>query len=214
MMIDLGDLLNAEAQPMRVEQVARAALLDDQNGDACPNYQSALHQALAEEPAPFGTEAYSDIYRHAATDGRWLAVSLITNAEREGDGATRLWSLAACAPDQDEQQQLKLHAVDESRHALAYLALLDLAFPGMTDPQFRLELRRLSPHYTLRTELFPVPGSPYAKPPTIDDFIQMNIAEIRTTIHHLMQRPALALHAPAENRDGMTPILDTLLRDE
>jgi hypothetical protein len=84
----------------------------------------------------------------------------------------------------------------------------------MTDPQFRLELRKLSPHYAMRMELFPVPGSPYAKAPSIDDFIQMNIAEIRTTIHHLMQRPALAAHAPARNRDGMTPILDSLLRDE
>ncbi|WP_141652450.1 hypothetical protein [Rhizobium grahamii] len=198
---------------MRVEQIARVAL-DGRSDDACPNYFSALREALADEPPPFGTKAYSDIYRNVASDGRWLAVSLITNAEREGDGATRLWSLAACSRDKDERLQLKVHAVDESRHALFYLALLDFAFPGMTDPQFRLELRKLSPHYSMHMEPFPVPGSPYAKTPSIDDFVQMNIAEIRTTIHHLMQRPALSVHATAENKGRITPILDSLLRDE
>ncbi|MGO8600885.1 hypothetical protein [Rhizobium ruizarguesonis] len=212
--MDVSDLLNAEPKPIRVEQVARAALFDGRRDDACPNYLSALHEALAEEPPPFGTRAYSDIYHDAASDGRWLAVSLITNAEREGDGATRLWSMAACSPDKHEQLRLKVHAVDESRHALFYLALLDFAFPGMTDPLFRRELRNLSPHYSMRMEPFPVPGSPYAKAPSIDDFVQMNIAEIRTTIHHLMQRPALSMHAPAQNKDGITPILDSLLCDE
>ena len=36
-----------------------------------------------------------------------MAKSLITNAEREGDGSTRLWSLAACAPNTEHKQLLK-----------------------------------------------------------------------------------------------------------
>ncbi len=212
--MDVSDLLNAEPELIRVEQVARVALAHASVDDGCPNYLSALCDALASEPPPFGTKSYSDIYRNAASDELWLAVSLITNAEREGDGATRLWSLASCSLNKDEQLQLKKHAVDESRHALFYLALLDLVFPGITDAQFRLEMRKLSPCYSMRMEPAPVPGSPYAKAPTIDDFIQMNIAEIRTTIHHLMQRPALAAHVSAQNKGAIAPILDLLLRDE
>ncbi|MGO4716207.1 hypothetical protein [Bradyrhizobium sp. 2TAF24] len=212
--MNVGDLLSADAEPARVERVAITALADGGIHDLCPSYLAALRRALADEPPPFGTRAYSELYRDAASDARWLAISLMTNAEREGDGAKRLWSLAACSTDTDHRRQLKEHAVDESRHALFYLALLDFAFPGLTEPSFRLALRQLSPRYALDTELVPVSGSPYAKPPTIDDFIQMNIAEIRTAIHHLMQRPALAAHAPAENFAGMQPILDALLRDE
>jgi hypothetical protein len=66
----------------------------------------------------------------------------------------------------------------------------------------------------MRTELFPVPGSPYAKVPTIDDFLQMNIAEIRTAIHHTMQRPALAEHCPPENVSKITNLQEALLKDE
>jgi hypothetical protein len=143
-----------------------------------------------------------------------MAVSLITNAEREGDGARRLWSLAACSDDIDERYRLKCHAIDESRHALLYLALLDLTFPNAVSPPFRLELEGLSPRYSMNQRLVAVEGSPYAKKPSIDDFLQMNIAEIRTTVHHIMQRPALAAHCSRENRSRITAIQDSLLRDE
>jgi hypothetical protein len=212
--MDVADLLTTEASSARIEAIARVALSQCYPRNHCPSYFSALETALVDEPPPFGTQAYADLYRNASSDGRWVAVSLMTNAEREGDGAKRLWSLSACSPNREQQQLLKVHAVDESRHALTYLALLDLAFPGVTEPSFRLELQQLSPHYSMRMELFAVEGSPYAKPPTIDDFLQMNIAEIRTTIHHLMQRHALAEHAPIGSQSQIRRILDALLQDE
>jgi hypothetical protein len=212
--MNTSSLLSAGSTEYRVAEIAKAALGAEALRDDCPNYLSALATALEDEPPPFDTPGYAALYRDASADAQWMAISLITNAEREGDGAKRLWSLSACSPDRDEQHLLKSHAVDESRHALFYLALLDHAFPGMTDPQFRVALRELSPHYAMRMELFAVAGSPYAKAPSIDDFIQMNIAEIRTTIHHLLQRPALAQHASENTYADMMPILDSLLRDE
>ncbi|HEX2093101.1 MAG TPA: hypothetical protein VHG28_11890 [Longimicrobiaceae bacterium] len=181
---------------------------------ACPIYLEALEKALEDEPPPFDTSGYADIYDQASTSPRWMAVSLITNAEREGDGAKRLWSLAACSDNPHVQQLLKQHAVDESRHALFYLALLDLTFPGIAEPAFREELNKLSPRFTLKQELAPVPGSPYAKKPTVDDFLQMNIAEIRTTIHHIMQRPAISRHCSPDQQKRVTSIQDSLLGDE
>jgi hypothetical protein len=143
-----------------------------------------------------------------------MATSLLTNAEMEGDGARRLWSLAACSSGAEEKAQLKRHAVDESKHSLMYLALLDLAFPNSVSPDFRRELRQLSPRFSMHRDLFPVAGSPYAKAATIDEFLQMNIAEIRTTIHHLMQRRAIKLHCPPENTSPVMRIQDSLLKDE
>ncbi|XXX81453.1 hypothetical protein WMF30_22100 [Sorangium sp. So ce134] len=207
-------LLRAEPSVDRVAAVARVALSQLDPPVECPRYLSALDEAIEAEPPPFGTEAYQAIYRAASASAQWLAISLMTNAEREGDGAKRLWSLAACSVDPEEQQLIKRHAVDESRHAMAYLSLLDLTFPDALDAAFRLELNKLSPGYTMGQELVAVEGSPYARKPSVDDFIQMNIAENRTTIHHIMQRLALAEHCPPANLPRATKILNSLLRDE
>jgi hypothetical protein len=42
----------------------------------------------------------------------------------------------------------------------------------------------------------------------------MNIAELRTAIHHIMQRPALARHGSPSCRKRVTRIQESLLRDE
>jgi tRNA isopentenyl-2-thiomethyl-A-37 hydroxylase MiaE len=198
----------------RVAEVARAALAQGSPRYDCPTYFAALDAALESESPAFGTAEYCDVFRAAAVDPQWLATSLITNAEREGDGATRLWSMAACSTEQELTDLLKRHAVDESRHSLAYLALLDLIFPGSVEPEFREELNQLSPRYAVDQEPVALEGSPYARAPSIDDFVQMNIAEIRTTIHHLMQRAALVEHCPAETAARAVAVLDMLLRDE
>lgn len=212
--MDVDTLLSTDLSSGRVALAARVALSRCSPDFECPIYFEALEKALEEEPPPFDTARYAEIYAESSVAARWMAISLITNAEREGDGAKRLWSLAACTDDAHVQQQLKRHAVDESRHALLYLALLDLTFPGAAQPAFREELNKLSPRFTLKQELAAVPGSPYAKKPTIDDFLQMNIAEIRTTIHHIMQRPALSRHCSPAQQKRVTSIQDSLLGDE
>lgn len=206
--------LNAEPHGTKVAKIAELAIEMFADLGGCPIYLTAIRQAIEHEPPPFDTGSYARLYREAAVDARWMAVSLITNAEREGDGSRRLWSLAAFAEDGETQHQLKRHAVDESRHSLMYLALLDLAFPGSVSQKFRAELRQLSPGFSSSEALYPVPGSPYAKLPTIDDFVQMNIAEIRTTIHHVMQRQALTRHCPDKNHQKLKLLQDRLLRDE
>jgi hypothetical protein len=212
--MDANDLLNTDASRGRVALAAQVALSHGGQTRDCPLYMEALEQALEDEPPPFDTARYAEIYLNASADWQWLAVSLITNAEREGDGAKRLWSLSACCSKPDVQALLKRHAVDESRHALFYLSLLDLVFPGGVDPAFRIELNQLSPGYSPKQDLVPVEGSPYAKEPTVDDFLQMNIAEVRTAIHHIMQRPAVAMHCPPDNHKRITSIQNALLRDE
>lgn len=210
----IAALLSGEVFGRRVATIARVALSLRGLDVSCPLYLLALEQALELEPPPFDTEGYADLYRGSSADPRWMATSLLTNAETEGDGARRLWSLAACSPDPEAKQQLKRHAVDESKHSLMYLALVDLAFPNALAPEFRRELRQLSPGFSMHEDLFPVEGSPYAKAATIDEFLQMNIAEIRTTIHHLMQRRAIKAHCPPENLAPVMRIQDSLLRDE
>lgn len=212
--MNVDALLSTDLSSGRVALAATVALAQCSPDFECPIYMEALETALEDEPPPFDTAHYAHIYEQSSVAPRWMAVSLIANAEREGDGSRRLWSLAACTPDEDVQNQLKRHSVDESRHALLYLALLDLTFPGAANPEFREQLNQLSPRFSLKQKLAPVPGSPYAKKATIDDFLQMNIAEIRTTIHHIMQRPAISYHVDPAQQKKVTSIQDSLLGDE
>ncbi|HSF05996.1 MAG TPA: hypothetical protein VLG10_09435 [Methylomirabilota bacterium] len=183
-------------------------------GSAWPHYRDALTTACRKAPPPFGTRAYGEIYRDAARDPCWMALSLVQNAEGEAEGSRHLWDLAACTPDARLAAQVKAHAIDESRHSRAYVAMLDLTFPGVVDDEFHAQLTRLSPGYTQRSPLEPHEGSPYASPITVDDLIQMNIAEIRTLVHHLLQRPVLLRYCAPERRYRLARLLDALRLDE
>lgn len=183
-------------------------------GAEWPHYRDGLITACRKAPPPFGTREYGDIYRDAARDPRWMVHSLVQNAEGEGEGARHLWDLAACTPDARVSAQVKAHAIDESRHSRAYVAMLDLAFPGVIDDESRAQLVALSPAYTQRSPLEPREGSPYASPINLDDLIQMNIAEIRTLVHHLLQRPVLLADCAPEQGRRLAHVLDSLRRDE
>jgi hypothetical protein len=150
-----------------------------------PAYRQALVSACNAFPPPFGGKAYSDLYRESATDPEWVALSLATNSLGEGEGAQH-----------------------------AYITLLELVFPEAVDEQLWPRLQELSPGYTKRTPLTATKGSPYAIPATVDELIQMNIAEIRTRTLHLLQRPVLLAYCSARRRARVRRILDSLLLDE
>jgi len=179
-----------------------------------PNYRDALITACRKAPPPFGTKAYGKIYRDVARDPNWMAISLIQNAQGEGEGSQHLWDLAASTPDVRVAAQVKQHAIDESRHAKAYVAMLDLTFPEIADNDFRAQLASLSPGYNQRSRFEALEGSPYASAVTLDDLIQMNIAEIRTLVHHILQRPMLLRYCAPERRHRLALLHDRLQLDE
>jgi rubrerythrin len=179
-----------------------------------PHYTDALVAAFDRWPPPYSRKGYGEIFRQVASDPCWLAESLVDNAWREGDGAGRLWSLAACTADEAVAAQVKQHALDESRHARWYVAMLQIVFPNAVEADQKAVIDSLSPGYTHQTPLVPVEGSPFAHSTTVDDLIQMNIAEIRTCVHHLLQRPMLLAHCDPRQRSRLVPILESLLHDE
>ncbi|PYO11690.1 MAG: hypothetical protein DMD75_10030 [Candidatus Rokuibacteriota bacterium] len=188
--------------------------LKPHGADAWRHYRQALTTACKKSPPPFGSKAYGDIYRDAAGDRYWMAMSLLANAQREGEGAGQLWDLASCTTNDPIASQVRQHAIDESGHSRAYIALLDLAFPGVVEKTLHAQLASLSPGYTRESPREPHGRSPFARPITLDDLIQMNIAEIRTLIHHMLQRPMLVGHCAAERHHRLISILDALLSDE
>jgi hypothetical protein len=177
-------------------------------------YCKALSAACDAAPPPFGEKAYGDLYRRSAVDPEWVALSLMTAAQSEGEGARHLWDMAACTSDTEIAARMQEHAIDESRHSRGYVTLLGLIFPAMLDEHLEAGLRKLSPGYTKASALAPATGSPYAYAATVDELVQMNIAEIRTRFYHLLQRPVLLEYCPAETRARLKRILDSLLIDE
>src|SRR6266849_3683035 len=182
---------------------------------AGPHYRDALVTACRKAPPPFGTKNYEKIYRDVAKDPDWMANSLIQNAQGEGEGSGHLWDLAASTPDPRIAAQVKAHAIDESRHSKAYVAMLDLTFPDLVDNnELHVQLASLSPGYSQRSPLEAHEGSAYASAITLDDLIQMNIAEIRTLVHHILQRPMLLAYSAPARRSRLALLHDRLRVDE
>jgi hypothetical protein len=196
--------------------VARATLraLAEHGVPALPSYRRALVSACEKQPPAFGRKAYADFYRRSARDPEWVALSLATNAQGEGAGAEHLWDLAASTPDPGVARQIQQHAIDEARHSRGYVTLLGLIFPAQADARTLDSLKKLSPGYTRKDPLEANKRSAYARPATVDEFIQMNIAEMRTRVQHLFQRPVLLGYCPPKQRVRVRRILDSLLRDE
>lgn len=186
--------------------------LERSGNETFTNYTATLTAACEKHPPPYGMSWYGDRYREVACDPSWLANSLIANAAKEGEGSRKLWLLAGRTGDVGISEEIRLHAIDEARHARLYIELLAIAFPEVVDANLRANLDTLSPGYT--SQDYPTVTPKASEASVLDELIQMNIGEIRTRIHQLLLRPVLTAHCPAEGRGRLIRILDSLLADE
>ncbi len=175
-------------------------------------YRAALHVACSTAPPPFGQLWYGDKYRFLAVEPTWLAASLIANAEKEGDGSRKLWALAGRASEPRVAEAIRQHAIDESRHALIYVAMCQLVFPEALDVQLLAHARALSPQY--RSHDVPPVSGKASRESVLDELVQMNLGEIRTRIHQLLLQPVLRVHCPPGKQERLSRTLDVLLTDE
>ncbi|MFN9645105.1 MAG: hypothetical protein ACK6BG_08320 [Cyanobacteriota bacterium] len=186
--------------------------LRDRGTGLLVHYEAALDQAVESSPPPFGQAWYGVKYRSVAADPQWFATSLIANSEKEAEGSRKLWELAGRCSIPEIAEAIRQHAIDESRHALLYLAILDLIFPGALDDDAKQYANSLSPRYSQHD--FPPDVDKVSIEVVLDELIQMNIGEIRTRIHQLLLRPVAMAYCPEENQMKLTRILDSLMEDE
>jgi hypothetical protein len=179
---------------------------------ALPAYQAALQNACQTHPPPFAEQWYGDKYRSIAVDGTWMAASLIANAEKEGEGSRKLWELAGRIDDPHISECVRKHAVDESRHALLYVAICELVFPGAMEGEVRAFAESLSPRFA--SDGYPSRQAGVSPNIVTDELIQMNIGEIRTMIHQYLMRPVIFAHCPMKAEARLMRTMDVLMNDE
>lgn len=196
--------------------VARLTLeaLSELKTEQLPNYEAALKDACESCPPPFGMAEYGDLFRESASDPAWFAGSLVANSLAEGDGSRRLWDLSRKTANRRISDFVKIHSIDEARHAHWYMAITNLVFPNSIDPKLHESAQDLIPRFGASSTDPARERSPFAHDVTLDDLIQMNIAEIRTRIHHMLQRPLLVEFCQPSNRPMLVALLDRLLLDE
>lgn len=177
-----------------------------------PAYAAALRAACRAAPPPFGAPWYADRFRRLAMDPQWIAESLIRNAEVEGEGARKIWVLAARTPDRRIAELVRRHAIDESGHALAYVALTKMLFPDALSSRWWRSLRALSPRYGPADR--PRRRRTATMDQVLDEIVQMNLGEIRTRVNQMLMVPVLAAATPAANRPCVMRLMRSLLGDE
>jgi hypothetical protein len=177
-----------------------------------PKYSALMTQANTRAPLPFCEEWYGTKYRHCAADLDWLALSLVQNAEKEAEGSGKLWALSARTPSAPIAEQVRRHAIDESRHADVYIRLCDRVFPRAIGSEIRPLVETLSPRY--RVTQHPAPSEHSTMAGVLDELVQMNIGEIRTCANQLLMRPVLLSITDKARAIGVGAALDALLSDE
>lgn len=177
-----------------------------------PKYSALMTQASTRTPLPFCEDWYGAKYRRCATDLDWLALSLLQNAEKEAEGSGMLWALSARTPSARIAEQVRRHAIDESRHADVYVRLCDRVFPSSIGSDLRPLVETLSPRYRLTQR--PAASKHATLTAVLDELVQMNIGEIRTCANQLLMRPVLLSLCDGTDAIGVRAALDALLNDE
>lgn len=176
-------------------------------------FEKLLERSFAEHSPAFAMRWYGDSFRDQALSPRWLAQSLLTNAEKEGEGARALWSMAARTSDSAIAEEIKRHAVDESNHARYYLAMLKLTFPDCVTAEMQPKLNAISPGYVHADVVEPNLEATEMEV-ALDELVQMNIGEIRTRVHQLMLQPVLMAYCHPERRQRLLKLLTSIIADE
>lgn len=178
------------------------------------NYSRLLRLAFEDHPPAFSQKWYGDKYRKYAVDPLWLCQSLIDNSAKEGEGAEKLWKLAASSVVPTISEAVRLHAVDEARHSRLYLGMLRVAFPVSLDDENLKQLYDRTPQFTINDH--PERRGDFSDLLVLDHLIQMNIGEVRTRVHQLLLMPVIQAHCSSDKRTQarLQGVLKSILDDE
>ena len=179
-------------------------------------YEKLIGKAFSSTNIPFEEPWYGQLYSEKAKDLKWLASSLIINAEKEAEGARQLWKMANKVNNNRWSNLIRQHAIDEARHAKIYLRLFELIFPGSADNDLQNYFATLAPKYSMNEiDKGNIDQSLMLdEDQLIDQIIQINIREIRTRANQLLLEKALKYCCTEESRSKVEYLLKSVITDE
>lgn len=124
-----------------IERAAGAPLAPDW----AKTFFEASTTALRDDPPPFATDAYRDLAVRANGDPRRLLLTVLGQAEAEGQCARDDWAMADEASDRGEADRLRRRAHCSAETTRRLLALVDAVFASLIDADFRDQLDGLVP---------------------------------------------------------------------
>jgi uncharacterized membrane-anchored protein YjiN (DUF445 family) len=179
--------------------------------DEMPYYFSLLNEVCMKFETIWSTQAYFDHFKEMTLDPLWFASAIASNSAKEAEGARRIWEMASRVQDPVLYDLLRQHAVDESRHARFYIAMIKFVFPWC-ESDLKEQLAEKLPAYTLDDH--PQKNKPSSDNYLLDELIQMNIGEIRTRVHQFMIAPILRAYCEEQHIEKINTIMKNLISDE
>ena len=113
--------------------------------DWAKTFLEASTAALRDDPPPFATDAYRDLAVRANGDPRRLLLTVLGQAEAEGQCARDDWAMADEASDRGEADRLRQRAHCSAETIRRLLDLVDAVFASLIDADFRDQLDGLVP---------------------------------------------------------------------
>lgn len=182
--------------------------------DDLPLYSEALEGALKSVNPVFTRPEYAEFFWNCAksTPG-WIQTIFVQSAVAESIGSRNIFSYwQSVHGNKEVEDGLLWHAKDEARHSRIFLTLVDLTFPGFIPEQDRRDIED-SLYVVPRNHLQKVERK-LPEPILLNYLATVNIAEIRTLINLHLLAPIFYTFAPADQKDKVMRLLQSLQKDE
>lgn len=183
------------------------------DGKERPSYFASIETALAEEPAVYATERFGELFRLRGRDASWLCSLLASDSYMEGYSAGRLWTYAASLEDAKLGRAMRIHAKDEAKHSRMFSVALLRAFPAIASEALKRDLYANAPNLD-RLDVSEFSLETPRDDELLSSMLLINLFEIKALVLGLMTKPLLLAHAPADRRDALARMMDTIIRDE
>jgi hypothetical protein len=160
---------------------------------------------------------YGKRYRELARDPVWFANLLVADADMEGYSSRQIWAYANSIGDVKIASDVRVHAVDESRHSKLFGKIIEIVFPHAIDKELREKLEDMSPelnsHHLLSTKSS-TSESFISEEQTLNILMLMNLYEIQALILQMLLQPTLLAHSASHVHPTLQKYSRSLIYDE
>lgn len=182
------------------------------------DYQRILDHSFEAASPPFGEAWFGRAYFELARDKEWFANSLVANSALEGYGSRQIWKFSNKLNNDEYLEEVRKHALDESRHSTMFVSMLKLTFPGISiDEKTAQRIEDQQPRFSRsnlpREDRLPVEMR-LTEDAALNELVQVHITEIRALVLQYLLRSVIEVYVPAQNRKRISMFTTSLIRDE